>query len=92
MPKTFQVAVDLSKWDGKHTQTIAEDAITASELQQWVNAQEAAMNRYIVFPTTELMTSWRSVVVLPFGTDWTPVVDAENTLEALINLPLAELN
>ena len=59
MSRTFQVAVDLTKWDGKKTQTIAEDAVSANELQQWVKAQEAAKNRYIVFPTTKHMINFR---------------------------------
>jgi len=59
MPEPLLVPVDLSKWDGTRTQTIAKDAVSGSELQHWVKGQEAAKNRYIVFPTTEQMISWR---------------------------------
>ena len=55
----FPIYVEAPKSDGKRTQTIAEDAVSTSELQLWVKAQEAAKNRYIVFPTTEHMMYWR---------------------------------
>jgi len=31
-----------------------------------------------------------TAVVLPFGFDWTPVIEAEDTLQALINRPATE--
>ena len=56
-------------------------------------AQKNKMQIIIAAPGAYMETLRRyagtTTAVLPFGIDWTPVIEAEDPLEAVINLPLS---
>jgi hypothetical protein len=59
----MKVEVDFSQHGYVPTQSIAKDAVLPDVLETWIEQQERAGHRYIVFPTTEQMENWRTSVL-----------------------------
>jgi hypothetical protein len=54
--------IEVNEWDCGITASASKEELTPQELALWVQEQEASKKRYIVFPTTALMLSWRANV------------------------------